>query len=231
MSQLCNIRHDIPVTLYTPGAYGQCSVFAHNGDKQSAVFGPRCGTWWPWYGHFEVGWLQPLHLWLSAGNSLAVPVVVSRGKDRCHVASNLYSEHLPVGLYLGRGHFFLVGPLFHFPQCHNSLASSRNEHVCPCHSITRAGSWFGNKRGFDVFTLNCLQTGHCVRVDHYIVMDWAHVLVIVQCRQSDGCIISCKDDAVVRQSFGQLVAGCLFWKWWLMTTAAPTLLFILEPSV
>ena len=33
MSQLCGIHHDIPVTLHTPGAYGQWSVFDHNGDK------------------------------------------------------------------------------------------------------------------------------------------------------------------------------------------------------
>ena len=44
MSQLCSICHDIPVTLHTPGAYGQCSVFDHNGDKQSAVLGTRYGT-------------------------------------------------------------------------------------------------------------------------------------------------------------------------------------------
>ena len=40
------------------------------------------------------------------------------------------------------------------------------------------------------------------------MVDWAHVLVIVQC-QTDGCILSCKDGAVVWQSFGQLAAGCL----------------------
>ena len=65
-----------------------------------------------------------------------------------------------------------------------------------------------NKRVLGVFTLNCLQTGHWVRVDYHIVMDWAHVLVIVQC-QTDGCSLSCKDGAVVWQSFGQLAAGCL----------------------
>ena len=65
-----------------------------------------------------------------------------------------------------------------------------------------------NKRVLGVFTLNCLQTGHWVRVDYHIVMDWAHVLVIVQ-YQTDGCSLSCKDGAVVGQSFGQLTAGCL----------------------
>ena len=65
-----------------------------------------------------------------------------------------------------------------------------------------------NKRFLSVFTLNCLQTGHWVTVDYHIVMDWAHVLVIVQC-QTDCCSLSCKDGAVVWQSFGQLAAGCL----------------------
>ena len=96
----------------------------------------------------------------------------SRGRNLCHVqvhpiwfepisecrswpgASYLYNGHLPVGLYLGRGSLLLVGLLFHFHQCHNGLVSSRNEHVCPCHSV-----------------LGVLQTGHCVRVDNYIVMD------------------------------------------------------------
>ena len=64
-----------------------------------------------------------------------------------------------------------------------------------------------NKRVRGVVTLNCLQTGHWVRVDYYMVMDWAHVLVIVQC-QTDGCSINCEDGVVVWQSFGQLAAGC-----------------------
>ena len=33
MSQLCSIHHDTPVTLHTPGAYGQWSEFDHNDDK------------------------------------------------------------------------------------------------------------------------------------------------------------------------------------------------------
>ena len=85
MSQLCSIHHDIPVTLHTPGAYGQWSVFGHNGDKQSAVLGTRYETWWPLYDRFEVGWSQPLQLWLSAGISSVVPVLVLRNKDLCHV--------------------------------------------------------------------------------------------------------------------------------------------------
>ena len=112
------------------------------------VGGPRnkYRTWWPWYGQFEVGWLQPLQLWLSAGISSVALVLVSKDRDLCHVqlhptwfeptaecrswpvASNLYSGHLPVGLYLGRGSL-LVGPLLHFRQCHSGLLSSRNEHV------------------------------------------------------------------------------------------------------
>ena len=85
MSQLCGIHHDIPVTLHTPGAYGQWSVFDHNGDKQSAVLGTRYGTRWPLFGWFEVRWLQPLQLWLSAGISSVAPVLVLRNSDLCHV--------------------------------------------------------------------------------------------------------------------------------------------------
>ena len=64
------------------------------------------------------------------------------------------------------------------------------------------------KSVLSVFTLNRLQAGHWVRLDHHIVMNWAHVLVIVQC-QSDGCNLSSKDGAVVWQSFGWVLAGCL----------------------
>ena len=78
MSQLCSIHHDIPVPLHTPGAYAQCWVF----DKQSVVLGTRYGTW---YGHFEVGWLQPLQLRLSAGISLVAPMLILRGRDLCLV--------------------------------------------------------------------------------------------------------------------------------------------------
>ena len=81
MSQLRIICLDIPVTLHTPGAYDQCSVFDHNGDKQPAVLGTRYGTLWPLYDQFEIGWLQPLQLWLNAGIFLEVPVVVSGDKD------------------------------------------------------------------------------------------------------------------------------------------------------
>ena len=61
MSRLCSIHHDIPVTtvpvtMHTPAAYGQWSVFHHNGDSQLAVLGTRYGIWWPWYGQFEVGY-------------------------------------------------------------------------------------------------------------------------------------------------------------------------------
>ena len=131
--------------MHTPAAYGQWSVFDHNGDNRLAVLGTRYGIWWSWYGQFEVGWLQPLQLWLGAGTSSGAPVLVSQDRDLCHVqlhptwfeptsecrswpvVSYLYSGHLPVGLYLGRGSLLLVGPLFHFRQCHSGLVSSRNE--------------------------------------------------------------------------------------------------------
>ena len=164
-SRLCSIHHDIPVTMHTPATYGQWSVFDHSGGNQSAVLGTRYGIWWPWYGQFEVGWLQPLQLLLGAGTFSVAPVLVSQDRDLCHaqlhptwfeptsecrswpVVSYLYSGHLPVGLYLGRGSLLLVGPLFHFRQCHSGLVASRNEHVCPCHTMTRAGSWYGKLKG------------------------------------------------------------------------------------
>ena len=136
--QLCIIRHDIPVAVHTPEINGQWSVFDHNDDKQLAVLGTRYGTWWHWYGQFEVGWVHPLQLWLSDGISSAAPVLVSRDRDQCHeqlhptwfeptaecriwlVVSNLYSGHLPVGLCLGQGSLLLVGLLFNFLQCHNA---------------------------------------------------------------------------------------------------------------
>ena len=64
-------------------------------------------------------------------------------------------------------------------------------------------------KGFSVSSpsIACKQ-GHWVRVDYRIMMDWVHVLVLVQC-QTYGCSLSCKDGAVVWQSFGQLAAGCL----------------------
>ena len=80
-SRLCSIHHDIPVTMHTPSAYGQWSVFDHNGDNQLAVLGTRYGIWWSWYGQFEVGWLQPLQLWLGAGTSSVAPVLVSQDRD------------------------------------------------------------------------------------------------------------------------------------------------------
>ena len=71
--------------MHIPVAYGQWSVFDHNGDNQLAVLGTRYGIWWPWYGQFEVGWLQPLQLWSGAGTSLVAPMLVSQDRGLCHV--------------------------------------------------------------------------------------------------------------------------------------------------
>ena len=135
-----NVKH-----TKTQNATGQWSVFDHNGDKQSAVLGTRYGTWWPLYGRFEVGWLQPLQLWLSAGISLVALVLVSRNRDLCHVqlhptwfeaaagwrswpvVSNLHSGHPPEDLCHGQGSPSPAGQLLHFRLCHNGLVSSRNE--------------------------------------------------------------------------------------------------------
>ena len=84
--------------MHTPEAYGQSSVFDHSGDNQSAVLGTRYGIWWPWYGQFEVGWLQPLQLWLGAGTSSVAPVLVSQDKDLCRLCG--YYMFIPVVMYL-----------------------------------------------------------------------------------------------------------------------------------
>ena len=110
-------------------------MFDRNADKQSAVLGTRYGTWWSWYGQFDVQWLQPLQFWLSAGISSVAPALVSWDGDICHVqlrptwfkpsaecsswqvASNLHNGYQPVGLCLDQESLLLVGPLFHFPKC------------------------------------------------------------------------------------------------------------------
>ena len=110
-------------------------------------------------------WLQPRQLWLGAGISSVALMLLPRDRDLCRVklhptwfepisdcrswpvASYLYGGYLPMGLYLGGGFLLLVGLLFHFLQCHSGLVSSRNEHVCPCHSVTRTGSWYGKLKG------------------------------------------------------------------------------------
>ena len=81
------------------------------------------------------------------------------------------------------------------------------QHVCLCRSITMGGSLYGNKKVLSVFARYRPQAGHWVRVDHHIVVNCAHVLVIVQC-QGEGCSLSSKDGAVVWQYFGQLAADC-----------------------
>ena len=72
------------------------------------------------------------------------------------VVSYLYSGHLPVRLNLGQGSLLLVDPLFHFRQCHSGLVPSRNEHVCPCHLMTRSGQissvWSLSQKVFTGFT-------------------------------------------------------------------------------
>ena len=84
----------------------------------------------------------------------------------------------------------LVGQLFHI---RNAAVAWYPAGTNMCALVTQ---WpeqvhdMANKRVLGVFTLNCLHTGPWVRVDYYIMMDWARVLVIVQC-QTDGCSLSC----------------------------------------
>ena len=133
--------------------------------------------------------------------------VPSRGYRSWPMISNFHREHLPMGLCSGRGCLLLVGRLFESPQYHINLVSSRNEHVCLCHSKTRGGSWCDKWKVLSAFAFNWPQTGHKVRINDYIVPDWLHVPIIVQC-QSDACSLSSNDGAAVWQSFVLVAASC-----------------------
>ena len=94
MSRLCSIHHDIPVTMHTPAAYGQWSVFDHNGDNQLAVLGTRYGIWWPWYGQFKVGWLQPLQLWKTVHTWHHMSYILSFPGNRSgHPLNDYHTPH------------------------------------------------------------------------------------------------------------------------------------------
>ena len=64
MSQLCSIHHDIPVTQHIPGAYGQWSVFDHNGDT---VGGPGDKIW-----DLVAFWFNPNKLRCAATDDFVV---------------------------------------------------------------------------------------------------------------------------------------------------------------
>ena len=81
-----------------------------------------------------------------------------------------------------------------------------------------------NEKVFSIFALNRLQARHWVRVDYDIVLYRIHVQIIVQC-QGDGCRL-CSNVGT-----GQWQVISPFWKWRLMTAAAPALSLILDPSV
>ena len=65
-----------------------------------------------------------------------------------------------------------------------------------------------NERVVSIFTLNCLQARHWVRVDYDIALYRIHVPITVQC-QCDGCCLSSKDGTAIWESFGQLAASRL----------------------
>ena len=186
--------------------------------------------------------LQHLQLWLSVGISSLALVLVSRDRDPCHVQphpnliwtscggcrswpvlSNLHNGHLPEGWCHGQG-----SPSPAFISLYATMAWYPAE-TNMCNFVTQQPEEvhdMANKRVLSVFTFNRLQAGYSVRVDYYIVVDWAHVLVIVQC-QCDGCSLSSKDGAVVWQSFGQVAAG-LDWICLTMTQVLQDILAILH---
>ena len=67
------------------------------------------------------------------------------------MALNMHNGLLPVDQCYGQGTPLLTGQLFHFPQCHNGLVSSRNEHVCLYHSIATGGYAMADERVLSIF--------------------------------------------------------------------------------
>ena len=154
------------------------------------------------------------------------------GCESLLMVSNLHNEHLSVGLCHVQGTLLLAGPLSHYPQCHNGLAPSRKTNTCAfvaqcpeeVHNMTY-------ERVFRIFALNRLQARHWVWVEYNIMLYRLHVPIIVQC-QGNGCSLSSKIlllSGSLLDSWWQVVSP--FWKWRLITAAAPTLSLILDPSV
>ena len=63
-----------------------------------------------------------------------------------------------------------------------------------------------NERVFCILALNRLQARHWVRVEYNIVLYRVHVPIIVQC-QGNGCSLSSKDGAVIRESVIDVLTG------------------------
>ena len=98
---------------------------------------------------------------------------------------------------------------FSFPLVSQWLGIQQKQTCVPLLLNNQSRFMIWQIKGFSVSSLLIAsKTRHWVRVDYYIMMNWTHVSVIVQC-QSDGFSLSSKDGAIVWQSFGQLVAGCL----------------------
>ena len=124
-----------------------------------------------------------------------------------HVVSNLHNGHPPEDLCHGQGSPSPAGQLISVYTIMAWYPAETNMCALVIQQPKEVHD-MANKRVLSVFTLNRLQAGHWVRVNYYIVVDWAHVFVIFQC-QSDGCSLSSKDGAVVWQFFDQVAAGCL----------------------
>ena len=135
----------------------------------------RYGTWWPWYGQFEVGWIQTLLLWLSAA-ILWLP--------RCGFHEvETYAMYSYIPLYLNQLRneevdqwlqicivkiyqwvYILVEDLF-YHLVHSFISPKATVACYPpetntCALITQKPEQvldITNKRFPGVFTLNCLQ--------------------------------------------------------------------------
>ena len=125
----------------------------------------------------------------------------------------------------------LAGLLSHSPQCHNGLAPSRSGHERLCRSMPRGDSWSGKWEGCRYLRpqLPASKTLSQSRLRHRAVQDpcadsssvprwW-----LLPQQQRWYCYLG------VFWTRRQVVSP--FWKWRLMTPAAPTLSLILDPSV
>ena len=128
-SRLCSIHHDIPVTMHSSSIWSMVSVWP---QWWQPVGGPRDKIWD-----------------LVAFGALRKFLVSDRrglfGVYRDNNWIGLHSEQLAACLCHSQGSLLLAGPLSHYPQCHNSLASSR---IGLFLSMPRGGSWYDKWEGF-----------------------------------------------------------------------------------
>ena len=115
------------------------------------------------------------------------------------MVSNLQSGQLSAGLCRGQGSL-LLGGLFCYLITLNATMACHPAEANTCALVAQCPEEvhdMTNERVFRIFALNRQQARHWVRVEYNIVLYRVHVPIIVQC-QGNGCSLSSKDGAVVR---------------------------------